>query len=690
MPKTKPVPTLQLEDLFRLRAVGRSAISPDAKTVAYELKRFDDRENKNFTQLHVVSTDTLRSRPLTAAGHRADTRPAWSPDGSRIAFLSDRDKGCCLFVMDLSGGEPMRLTEPDGFVHDLAWSQDGRQITYVRQAMNPRQISERDGKTDEVKRRPQYKHITRLHHKLDGAGWWNGEYTHVWVIDVETGKKRQLTSGDFDHREPRFSPDGKLISFISNRLPEGDLEYENGDIFVVKPGGGPIRKITEKRGSCAGHAWSPDGKTIAFVGNPGRMKESWKYNERVWLVPAKGGRPTELVTEIDNNCRNLTLGDVATSGFEISPPVWAPDSSRLYFLVSERGACRLYSQSVKEGDLRCEVNGDVNVYFMQRTAADGPIALSIGTNTDPGDVYVTETLWRQHSDAKSVGWRQVNRSRIDTPKRLTHVNAAVLDSLELPPPEQIYVETARGVSVQAWVYRPPGFDRKKKYPAILEIHGGPHTQVGCAFYHEKFLFAARGYVLVSANPRGSVGFGLKHCNCIHADWGNRDYHDLTCVADWIFKQPYVDKKRVGVTGGSYGGYMTNWIIGHTNRFRAAVTQRSVVNLESMWGTSDYGFELGYEFAGMPWENLAAYRRQSPLTFVRNIRTPLLIEHEEEDHRCPIEQAEQLFMALKVLGREVELVRFEGESHGLCRGGRPQNRAERLRRIIGWFDCHMAK
>jgi dipeptidyl aminopeptidase/acylaminoacyl peptidase len=678
---------MRLPDLFRFRAVGRPALAPDLRQIVFELKRFDFAENRNLVQLMMVDVESRETRALTATAKHSDTLPRWSLDGTRIAFISDRDKGTCLFVLPLAGGEARRLTPPDGFVHDFAWSPDGRQIAYAWQEMSERQVLERDGKADELKKRPQLKHITRLHHKLDGAGWWNGKYTHIWIVDLQSGKRKQLTFSDHDCREPRFAPNGKLISFISNRTDEPDLNYENADIYVMRPSGGTARKITRKQGSCAGHAWSGDGKTIAFVGHPAPTGEGWKHNERVWLVSSSGGRPRELVTAIDNNCRNLTLGDVATSSFEVSAPVWSADGSRLYFLVSERGACRLYSQSIRDGDLRCEINGDFNIYFMQRTAPDGPIALSMGTQTDPGDIYLTDQLWRQHSDAKSAGWRPVPRMRVDGPQRLTHVNAEVLDELDLPTPQEIIVRNG-ATRIQAWVYKPPGFNARKKYPAVLEIHGGPHTQVGHAFFHEKLLFAAQGYILVSANPRGSVGYGLNHCKVIHADWGNKDYLDLMKVADWIFSRPYVDRRRVGVTGGSYGGYMTNWMIGHTNRFRAAVTQRSVVNLESMFGTSDFGYDLGHEFGGRPWEARERYRRQSPLTFVERIRTPLLIEHEEEDHRCPIEQAEQLFASLRVLGRTVELVRFEGESHGLCRTGRPQNRAERLKRIIGWFDRYM--
>jgi dipeptidyl aminopeptidase/acylaminoacyl peptidase len=683
MPRKRPI---QLDDLFRLRAVQRVAISPDLRQVAFELKRFDLSENRNFMQIMLVAVDGGTPRSLTS-GKQVDSLPKWAPDGASLAFLSDRDKVTRLYILPMTGGEPRAVTDREGNVRDFAWSPDGRRLAFTYQPLNAREKLERDGKQDEVKKRPQFKHITRLFHKLDGSGWWNGNHTHVWIVSAEGGRARRLTGGSFDDTEPRFSPDGRLVSFISNRTENPDMHPEQAQIYTVRPSGGPIRRITQGPGWAAGHAWSPDGGTIAYIGNIARTGQSWKHLNRVWLVPSAGGRPRELTRQIDNHCWNLTLGDVATSNFEVTAPIWSADGSRIHFLVSERGACRLYSQALRGQDYRCEVGGDVNIYNAQRTAGDGPIALSIGTATNPGDVYVTATPWRQHSTAKTLGWRQLQRGRLDEPMRLTHVNGKLLDGIELAQPEELTVQSGR-VRVQAWVFKPPGFNPRRKYPAILEIHGGPHAQIGHAFFHEKQWLAARGYVVVHSNPRGSIGYGLDYSKSIHADWGNLDYQDLMRVADWVFARPYVDRKRVGVTGGSYGGFMTNWIVGHTGRFRAAVSQRSVVNLESMFGTSDYGYDLGFEFGGLPWEKRDLYRRQSPLTYVQKVSTPLLIEHEEQDHRCPIEQAEQFFTALKVLGRTVELVRFEGESHGLCRGGRPQNRGERLRRILGWFEHYM--
>ncbi|MBL8879001.1 MAG: S9 family peptidase, partial [Phycisphaerales bacterium] len=401
--------------------------------------------------------------------------------------------------------------------------------------------------------------------------------------------------------------------------------------------------------------------------------ESWKHLQQVWIVPSAGGKPRVLAPQIDNDCRNLILGDTSLSGFELSPCIWSADSQRVYFIVSERETCRVYSKSLGRDEPRCEVGGDVNVFFMNRSSPNSPLALCIGTHTSPGDVFIAHT--DEDNDKLTV-------------RRLTSLNDEFLAARHVGAPEPIVLKSSENTRVHGFILKPPGFNAKRKYPAILQVHGGPRAQYGATFYHELQYMAAQGFVVAFCNPRGGAGHGIEFTRCIHADWGNRDYKDVTKLADYLFSRPYVDSKRVGVTGGSYGGFMTNWIVGHETRFRAAVTQRSVTSLVSMFGTSDYGFEIGHEFGGLPWKAEKLYKKQSPLTYAMNIRTPLLIEHEENDLRCPIEQGEQLFSMLKMLGRTVEMVRFEGESHGLCRTGRPQNRAERLRRIVGWFDRYM--
>lgn len=667
MPAKRPI---ELEDLFRLRVAGRVAISPDGRHVVFELKRFDYEENRNFCQLMIVEVGgAAPPRPLTEAARHSDTLPKFAPDGSYVAFLSDREKPTCLWLLPMDGGEPRRITGRDGNVRDFDISPDGRRIACAWQPLNDREKLERDKKSDEIKKIAQYKHITRLAHKLDGAGYWNGHYTHVYVADVRGGKPRQLTRGDYDDSEPRFSPDGRLVSFVSNRDENPDLNHDQSAIYVVPAGGGALRRLTPPPGESRRHSWSPDGSTIVYLGSRCKPRQSAQHDAHVWAVDARGGKPRRITTDIDNNCENMTIGDVASGAFETPAPIWSADSRRVYFLVSEHGATRLYSRSLYRRDTRCEIGGDVSVMYMSRTAPDGPIAVCTGDAVNPADVYVLHFAPRPAFE------------------KLTSVNAPLLGRVEVVAPEAFWLK-ARGLRLHAWVLRPPGFRAGRKYPAILQIHGGPQAQYGQSFMHEMQWMAAKGYVVAYCNPRGSSGYGLEHRRTILGRWGTVDYQDVKRLADWLFSRPYVDRKRVGVTGGSYGGFMTNWIVGHETRFRAAVTQRSCVNFESFYGASDIGWGLGDILGGDPWRDPEPLRRQSPLRFARNIRTPLLIIHSEQDLRCPVEQAQQLFVALKCLGREVEYVQFEGESHGLSRGGRPKNRAERLRRIVGWFDRHL--
>ncbi|MCA9243113.1 MAG: S9 family peptidase [Phycisphaerales bacterium] len=665
MAKQRP---MKIEDLFKLRGVGKVAMSPCGDHVAFELKRFDLKENKNFCQIMLADVESGETRPLTQGEH-TDSNPRWSPDGSRLAFVSSRDKGGTLWCLPMDGGQPTRLTDPDGWVSDFSWSPDGRFIAYAYQSMNEREKLERDEKKDELKQRPSIKHITRLTHKLDGAGFWNGEYTHIWVMRADGGGKKQLTRGAFNHSEPRFSPAGRLVSLIANRGDDPDRNFDQSDIFVVPRAGGALRQITRGPGHRQSHAWSPDGKLIAFIGNPCKPTEWWKHDEHIFVVDAKGGKPRDLAPNVDLLCMNATAGDVASSGFVTHPPLWSADSRSVLFNASEDGCGRMFAIGLRDKQPRRVIGGDVNIYHASQSAPGGPIALAMGSAILPGDVFVASA----DDDYK--------------PRQLTHVNRDALKRVAVVQPEKFSVRSDN-VTVQGWVIKPPGFRANRLYPAILQIHGGPQSHYGAGFFHEMQMLAGRGYVVVFSNPRGGTSYGLNFRKCIFRDWGNLDYKDIRKVGDWIFRQRYVDSKRVGVTGGSYGGFMTNWMIAREHRYKAAVTQRSVVSMASMFGVSDYGFAIAGEFNGLPWKGQRTLEKFSPLSYVEKIQTPLLIIHSEEDLRCPVAEADQLFTALKYLKREVEYVRFEGESHGLSRGGRPQNRAERLRRIAGWFDRYL--
>lgn len=656
-----------IEDLFRLRVISHIAMSPDGTRVALSIKRCDLKKNKNFASLYVVGARGGRLRRLTTGDHN-DTYPKWSPDGKTLAFLSDRDKASCVWLLPMEGGEPTRLTDRDHDVSEFDFSPDGKRLAFTARAKSERDRLRRDEKTKALETTPDFVHVTRLFHKLDGSGLWNGQYTHVYVINATGGQARPLTRGDYDHQSPQFSPDGKRIAFLSNRMPDPDRNLENADIYTVPVSGGRAKKVTTRQGPILNYSWSPDGRTFAYIGHLGKTGEWDLRNRHVWTIPAAGGRARDLTPDIDNNCHNVTIGDVAEITFGAEPPTWSPDGSRIFFTVSERGGCNLYEVPARGGGARARMAGELVVNAVSRAASSSRAALVICEPTNPGDVFTVDL-----NDLEAQA------------HRITNVNRAALGSVHLVTPEPFACQRGRH-SVHGWLMRPPGFSRKKKYPLVLQIHGGPYGQYGHVFFHEMQWLAARGYVVLFANPRGSTGYGLEYLTRLHKNWGGPDMPDLMACVDRVVARGFIDRRRLYITGGSYGGFMTNWIIGRDHRFRAAVTQRSVSNLESMLA-SDYGWVIAHEIGCMPWNDPQRFRRASPIARAKSIKTPLLIIHSDNDLRCPIGQAEELFTTLKLLGREVELVRFAGECHELSRSGRPQNRAERLRRILHWFKRH---
>ncbi|MBX6342798.1 MAG: S9 family peptidase, partial [Thermomicrobiaceae bacterium] len=390
----------------------------------------------------------------------------------------------------------------------------------------------------------------------------------------------------------------------------------------------------------------------------------------VWVAPAGGGEARCLTVELDRTAEDAMLTDTAAA----SDPglVWSGDGQHLYFQVSDQGNTHLYRVGADGGDAECVVGGRRRVHDFSLSRDGQRVAFVAADPLNPGDVYVCA------ADGADE-------------RRLTRVNEGYLRSVALSEPEEFWVESQAEdrLPIQAWLLRPAGFEEGRKYPVVLEVHGGPHSMYGNVFFHEFQLLAAQGYAVVYANPRGSQGYGDAFTKAAVGAWGERDMPDLMAVLDHVVGMGFVDANRQAVLGGSYGGFMTNWLVGHTDRFRAAITMRCVSNLYSFYGTSDIGFRFGeYEIGGMPWENRDQYLRLSPISYVERMTTPLLILHSEADYRCPIEQAEQLFVMLKRLGREVEFVRFPDESHGLSRNGKPKHRVERLQHILRWFERYL--
>ncbi len=665
---------ISAQDLYNLHLITDCQISPDGERVVFCVQRVDQENEKKYTNLWLVPTAGGEPRQFTH-GDQVDSHPRWSPDGGQIAFLSNRGDADQpqIYLIPLGGGEARQLTDMKGEFNTFAWSPDGQQLVCQFQKKDQEAI-EREQDEHKKELGVVARHITRIFFKVDGSGYLPQERWHLWTIDAQTGQARQLTDGPVhDEIEPAWSPDGRAIAFCSNRSPDPDLDPDVIDLFVIPAAGGEMRRIETPLGPKEKPSFSPDGKWIAYLGHEGCGQ--WWKNTHVWIVPADGsGEARNLTASFDVTVSSWTANDMP-GHLPLLPPVWSQDGRRLYVQVTQHGNTFLQAVDVTDPDQGLETivgeNGVVGPFNFDRERTG--LAYFHADMTDLGQVWM----------------REVSRGTVGDPRPLTQVNTSLLQARDLGHFEEIWFKGSDGNDLQGWILKPPGFDPANQYPSILEIHGGPRVQYGNYFMHEFYTLAAHGYVVYFCNPRGGLGYGEEHAKSIVNNWGTADYEDLMAWADLVQALPYIDPDRMGVTGGSYGGYMTNWIIGHTDRFKAAVTQRCVSNLISMYGSSDFNWDIQSEFGDQPpWENFENYWRQSPLKYVGRVKTPTLVIHSEQDMRCAIEQGEQMFVALKRLGVETEMVRFPDEPHGLSRGGRTDRRIVRLHHILRWFDRYL--
>jgi dipeptidyl aminopeptidase/acylaminoacyl peptidase len=638
------------EDVYELVTVSDPRVSPDARLVAYVVTTVDREDSRYRSAIWVVPVDGSDAPRQFTFGPKADTSPRWSADGTRLAFVSARgdDKAKPqLFVIPAEGGEALQLTDLEGGVEDPKWSPDGSSIAFCARVPDDAYCEE-----DDRKRPPR--RITRLKYRLDSVGWTFDRPKHVFVVAADgSSEPGQVTDGPFEDAAPAWSPDGREIAFVSARHRNWDVDLGANDVFVVGASGGRPKRLTHTDGAHGAPSWSPDGRRIAHTFRPGR--EGTRHAQ-IAVTEVAGGRTKILTRSLDRNCAPFITG---------REPIWIDDDYLLF--------------AVEDG-------GNDPVYVVRRDGSE-----------DPRLVRGGEFRLGGYDHAAGVGVH-VRSTPTQLPElyfrdnKLTEHGAAFVKNRNLVEPERFTATSRDGSEVDAWIMRPAGFRRGRRYPVLLNIHGGPFTQYGNGFFDEFQVYARAGYVVVFGNPRGSSGYSEAWGAAINgpelggSGWGSVDYEDVTAVIDDALRRyRFCDPDRVGVIGGSYGGYMTSWIVSHTNRFKAACSERAVNAWHSMHGSSDFGWPFTGQFGVALYDDPDEWARISPITYAKAIRTPLLILHSENDLRCPIEQAEQLFTILRLLKRDVEFVRFPAESHELSRSGSPVHRVQRFEVVLDWFD-----
>ncbi len=649
------------ELLYEFTFVGDPQISPDGSYVVY-VKKVINEEKEYTSNLVIVNRDTRIEHDWTAAGgEKKDHSPRWSPDGKTIAFVSDRSGENQIWLISTDGGEARQLTDLKGGVSAPVWRPDGTSLL----------ILSKDKKEEEKEKGRKPLVVTDLQYKSDGVGFLDGHHMQVVLIDVPSGgqKIEWLTDAPFNHSNLSWSPDGQVITYVRNRYEEQE-SYMRSDLFVqrLEEGKEDPKQLNSEGGSFEAPKWSPDGEKLSFIGH--FFHHEGATLNKVWTVDIEKNEFTCLTDSVDLECSDVLISDMHWGG--ASPgAVWSKDGTEVYFLASEKGNTGIYCADVT-GTVRQITGGDRHFYAFHYLPKTNEAAVAISDPVQIGDIYTLSF----HDD-------RVNEERI------SQSNDEILQRLELSSPESITYSGKDGLEIQGWMMRPAGFRDDQSYPLILEIHGGPHMMYGNSFMHEFQLLASKGYVVLYTNPRGSQGYGQEFVNGCRGDYGGGDYEDVMAGVDAALKKyKFIDENRLYVTGGSYGGFLTNWIVGKTDRFKAAVTQRSISNWQSFYGVSDIGyFFTKWEVGSDLDENPNKLWHHSPLKYVDQIQTPLLILHSENDYRCPIEQGEQLYIALKHRGKDTMFVRFPDSDHNLSRSGHPELRVERLKHLGNWFDQH---
>jgi dipeptidyl aminopeptidase/acylaminoacyl peptidase len=695
------------KDLFNFVWVGDPQISPDGARVAFVRITVNEKKDGYVTSIWTVSPANGETHQLTS-GPR-DSSPRWSPDGKYLAFVRVTEKDGKpdlpqLFMLAMAGGDSFQFTKVARGAGQPQWSPDGKLIAFVNNA-NPEDLAKEkesqegkpspapdtspaamaspvaspspspaSGKTADEKRESDVRVITRAVYRANGAGYLDPKHPqHIWVVPApqssdEKVTPRQLTFGKLDDGNVTWARDGSQIYYVAEQFDEPYYETPQTDIFSISVSGGRPLKLTSFDMDAGGFALSPSGKQIAFIAQTSKPINSYTQPDLWVLEVTPGAKPRNLTAGFDYDVGAGVGGDNApprAGGGNL--PVWSADGRSIIQVYAKEGQANLASFAVTNGKETAVTRGDQAVVNFRSIPGTSKLVYSVSTPTRIGDLF-----WMDKAGGDA--------------KQITHLNDELFARLKLTEPESIWYKSFDGKRVHAWIQKPPNFDPAKKYPLILNIHGGPHTAYGFVFDHEFQWMAAKGYVVLYPNPRGSTSYGQEFGNIIQYHYPGDDYKDLMSGVDEVIRRGYIDTKKLGVTGGSGGGLLTNWTIGQTTRFAAAVSQRDIASWSDWWYSADFVLFQPSWFKYPPFDDPEDYRMRSPLTYIKNVTTPLMLILGEADYRTPPGAGgEEMFRALKYRKIPTVMVRFPNESHELSRSGQPWHRIERLQHIVGWFD-----
>ncbi len=714
------------EDYFAFEFLSDPRISPDGKWVAYVVTTIDQKQNRRQSNIWIAATDGSSTPRQFTTSPQSSSSPRWSPDGQYLAFLSARPTGTesatggtssssggggagapsapgspassstpaatptpsapntpgagrdpntptasatpgstgapaspgvssaqsttaadtprsQIYVLSLQGGEARRVTNLKNGASNFQWSPDGTRFVVIS----------RTGPSDARAPSSDVRHYTYSSYKFNDTGWFDDKRAHLWIVDFRSGAARQITSGEaWNDSDPQWSPDGTRIAFVSDRTGKAFEEGRNTDVWVINADGtGVLTKISDHDEADDSPRWSPDGLTIAFLGE---IHE--RDHPKIFLAPATGGAPSALAAN------NL---DLIPSNLK-----WAEQGRALYFETGVKGETHLFRVDVGSKAIKQVTTGARAIRGVDLGKQSERMVYSANDFKNLDNLYTADISGRNE-------------------RQLTRLNERLWSQLQLQEVERVPYKGADDWDVDGFLVKPVGWQEGKKYPMILSIHGGPAGMYGVDWYQEFQVYAARGWAVFFTNPRGSTGYGQKFERGIANEWGGKDYADVMRGVETVLQRnPWIDRERLGVTGGSYGGYLTNWIVGHTNMFKAAVTLRSVVNFISDEGTRDGAYGHTPDFGGELFDKFDLYWDRSPLKYAKNVKTPILILHSDNDYRVPLEQGEQWFRALRHFGVPAEFVIFPRENHNLTRTGEPKHLVESMNWQLYWFDKYL--